>query len=67
MKNDNDQKWEFSFRLDRERIEAFRKCSSEEKLVWLEEVNDFVDMFVPVEKKQLWSKLCGLRMEEEIE
>ena len=67
MKSNNDRKWEFSFRLSRKKIEAFRKCSSEEKLVWLEEVNEFIDTFVSVEKRELWAKLCGSGRKENIE
>ena len=48
---------EFALYLDREKIDVFKDASAEEKLEWLEEVNEFIEVCVPLEKRELWRKL----------
>ena len=48
---------EFAFYLDSEKLDAFKDASAEEKLEWLEEVNEFIETFVPLEKRRIWNKL----------
>lgn len=56
MGNNREKKNAFAFRLSREKIEAFRGVSAEEKLDWLEEANRFVTDFVPEEKLRRWRR-----------
>lgn len=57
MKDSQEKKSAFAFRLSKEKIRAFRSFSAEEKLDWLEEANKFVTDFVPEEKRRRWEKL----------
>ncbi|MFQ6093314.1 MAG: hypothetical protein ACE5OR_11705 [bacterium] len=61
MESNEGPKRGFSFRLSREKIEEFRKSTAEERLTWLEEVNEFVDAFLPREKRRLWERLRDIR------
>jgi len=47
----------FTFRVDKEKIKRFRELKPEEKLEWLEEINEFINKFVPEEKRKRWYKL----------
>jgi hypothetical protein len=56
MKDSQEKKGAFAFRLSAEKIREFRGVSAEEKLDWLEEANRFVADFVPEEKRRRWKK-----------
>ena len=44
----------FSLALGREYLERTRNLTPEMKLEWLEEANEFVNKFVPKEKRERW-------------
>ncbi|HHT9125102.1 MAG TPA: hypothetical protein ACFYD6_04705 [Candidatus Brocadiia bacterium] len=48
----------YSFKPSKENLEAFKGLSPEEKLQWLEDVNEFVNAFLSDEKLALWKKFC---------
>lgn len=56
MKADQEKKSAFAFRLSKEKLEAFRGLSAEEKLNWLDDANKFVADFVPEEKRRRWKE-----------
>ncbi len=56
MKDSQEKKSAFAFRLSAEKIKEFRSLSAEEKLDWLEEANKFVADFVPEGKRRRWKK-----------
>jgi len=57
MKDSQEKRSAFVFRLPQEKIRTFRGSSAEEKLDWLEEASKFVAEFVPEEKLRRWRKL----------
>lgn len=61
MSRDTRNEKEFCFRLSREKLEAFQKSTPEQRLEWLEEVNEFVNTFVPKEKREAWKKISGYK------
>jgi len=56
MKDSQEKKSAFVFRLSKEKLRQFRGFSAEEKLNWLEEANKFVEDFVPEGKRRRWKK-----------
>jgi hypothetical protein len=53
------KKTNYAFRVSREYLIAFSRLSAEEKLAWLEEVNRFINDFVPKEKLEKWKEITG--------
>ena len=49
----------FSYTVEDEKIIAYMKLSTEEKLRWLEEINAFTDMALNDKEKALRAKLRG--------
>jgi hypothetical protein len=49
----------FAFRPSPETLHHFKDASPEAKLNWLEEANQFVNDFVPPEKRERWRKISG--------
>lgn len=47
----------FYYYLEDEKIEEYSKLSVEQKLQWLEEVNEFTNLFLTQEEKELRTKL----------
>lgn len=47
----------YRYVVSREEIRKFRILTPKEKLEWLEEVNDFVDKFLPEKSRRLREKL----------
>lgn len=50
------KKVQYSYRLSKEKLREFIVFSAEAKLEWLEEVNKFVNEFVPFEKRKRWEE-----------
>ena len=57
--NKKQQKKPFTFRLSPSAVKQFKDASPEAKLNWLEDVNRFVQDFVPREKRERWRKISG--------
>lgn len=49
----------FSYTVEDEKIIEYMKLSTEEKLRWLEEINEFTDMALNDNEKALRAKLRG--------
>lgn len=50
----------FSYRVEDEKIIEYMKLSTEDKLKWLEDINEFTDMVLNDKEKALRAKLrCG--------
>ena len=47
----------YRYVVSKEEIRRFRALTPKEKLEWLEEVNDFVDKFLPEQSRSLREKL----------
>ena len=47
---------EFGFRMTKEQIDRFRNLTAKEKLEWLQEINEFVNTFVPAQKRKRWEE-----------
>lgn len=57
MKPSSDTKRKgFSYKPSKENLEASKGLSPEEKLQWLEDVNEFVNTFLSQKKLTLWKK-----------
>ncbi|UJS16001.1 MAG: hypothetical protein L3J17_08705 [Candidatus Jettenia sp.] len=47
----------FSYTLEDEKIIEYMKLSTEDKLKWLEEINEFTNMVLNIREKELREKL----------
>jgi len=59
MKDSQEKKEAFAFRLSKEKLREFRCYSAEDKLDWLEEANKFVVNFVPEKKLTRWKNFIN--------
>lgn len=53
------QKKTFSFHLSREKIKEFKDISTEAKLNWLEDANNFINKFLSPENRKKWEKMIS--------
>lgn len=51
------KQFQLNFGYTREKYEAYRKLSAEQKLEWLEKMSRFLYYFMPKESKLRWEKL----------
>jgi len=49
---------EFAFRPGKKQMERFINLTPEEKLEWLQEINDFINAFVTEQKRKRWERYC---------
>lgn len=52
----------FSYRVEDEKIIEYMKLSTEDKLKWLEDINEFTDMVLNDKEKALRAKLRGCKI-----
>lgn len=52
----------FSYTIEDEKIVEYMKLSTENKLKWLEEINEFTNMVLNDKEKELRAKLRGCKI-----